>query len=102
MYRELAYNIILVEENEIYFMRICALEMMLFQTANTPYGHLLVLFDLETYKIFSVSLECSVFLDTTVSMSELSRYYETDIPWKDGRLWLSNHAVSIMPWSSEA
>ncbi len=108
VYRELAYNIILVEENEIYSMKICALEMLLFQTAKTPYGHLLVMFDLETYKIFCVSLDGSVFFNSIdkvwqdkVSMSELNRYYETDIPWKDGRLWFSNYAVSIMPWSGE-
>lgn len=108
-YRSAAYNVIQVEENEIYSMKLGVLEMTGTDYESINAG-LFIIFDLETYDIFGFTLNYSDAYTPEMFMSKmtdfkndaqqvLNKYYETDISWEDSMCELSDYNISIMPWS---
>lgn len=108
-YRSAAYNVIQVDENEIYSMKLGALEMTC-TDYESVYASLLIIFDLETYDIFSFYLSYNdgdmpePFMYKAIAFSNdaetvLNKYYETDIPWEDSVCEVSEYDIRIMPWS---
>lgn len=103
-YRSISYNVIQVEENEIYSMKLGALKME--NEDYAIYASMIIIFDLETYDIFALSLgfDGAGFLPYKVGeevLLELNKYYETDILWEETMSNIDGYFINIMPWDFE-
>lgn len=106
-YRSVAYNVIKVKENEIYSMKIGVLELNN-NMYDGFYFSLGVIFDLETYDIYAVSLQSQDYFDLFNRLwinddagLKLKEYYEQDILHEKLFSNIVFDTFIVFPWDHE-
>lgn len=108
-YKSTVYNILDVENDEIYSARLGVLSLQDYWNDFCHITNMAVVFDYDTYDILGVELACEDgnfdwdfewYLDKDF-VKNVNEYYGTDIPWDGFTLAFKWGYISIIPWDYE-
>ena len=109
LYKSAVYNILDVENDEIYSARLGVLSLRDCWNDFYYVTNMAVVFDYDTYDILGVELACENwnsdwdfdwYLDKDF-VKNVNEYYGTDFPWDESTLAFKWGYISIIPWDYE-
>lgn len=108
-YKSAVYNILDVENDEIYSARLGVLSLLDYWNDFCHMTHMAVVFDYDTYDILGVELACESgkftwdfewYLDKDF-VKNVNEYYGTGITWDESAAAFKWGYISIIPWDNE-